>query len=273
MGDVIPRYLYFVYLAAYLVSLVIGILALTGIAPLASVYGTCSSVFAHLVLAYILYLALSEVAGHRAWLIGLVRGLDEAVGRSGNEGVRALSLTTGRLRSEASRLPARAKPAIFAAVIASTNLAGIALVLWASSGVVRAAATFPPNVEELMLYAAVSLAGSALLIVCLVFTVYALHVVNGDLFRAEGIEEELLVAVRGLADRLGLEPVSAERGFRVSKRSTALYVVLTIVTLGYFMLYWVYAAVFKDLNGHLAEDERLKPAISGVLERLQAAQS
>lgn len=57
-------------------------------------------------------------------------------------------------------------------------------------------------------------------------------------------------------DQFGIEPVPA--------RSTAMYVVLSILTLGLFTLYWRYTQM-ADGNAHFDSDDRMEDAILGGL--------
>jgi len=71
----VPKYLYFVFLITYLISTVFGILAISNI--ISSLYGTGIGMFAELVLAYIIYLALGELLKHREELVKIASELVE----------------------------------------------------------------------------------------------------------------------------------------------------------------------------------------------------
>ena len=55
-------------------------------------------------------------------------------------------------------------------------------------------------------------------------------------------------------------PITAEQQYEVPKRSFAIYLTLTIITLGVFGIYWSYT-IFKDYNEHFKTQWRLEDEI------------
>ena len=87
-------------------------------------------------------------------------------------------------------------------------------------------------------------------IVSFILLIYIYHSLNKDFVKLESIEDSGFRQI-GWRD---------ERRFKVVDRSTAIYIVLTIITLGIFMLYWLYTVV-KDPNEHFREDWRIEDSI------------
>ena len=88
-------------------------------------------------------------------------------------------------------------------------------------------------------------------IISLILGAYIFHSLNKDFYRLEYIENNAYV-------QLGWK---GERYNKIPNRSTILYIVLTIVTLGLFGLYWVYTIV-QDPNEHFKEDWRIEDSIT-----------
>lgn len=88
-------------------------------------------------------------------------------------------------------------------------------------------------------------------IASLILLLYIFHSLNKDFVKLESIENNgfMQIGWRG------------ERHFKMVDRSTALYIVLTIITLGIFMLYWIYT-IAKDPNEHFREDWRIEDSIT-----------
>jgi len=87
-------------------------------------------------------------------------------------------------------------------------------------------------------------------ILSLILLIYIYHSLNKDFVKLESIENNgfMLIGWKG------------ERRYKIVDRSTAIYIVLTIITLGIFMLYWLYTVV-KDPNEHFREDWRIEDSI------------
>jgi len=88
-------------------------------------------------------------------------------------------------------------------------------------------------------------------IISLILIAYIFHSLNKDFYRLEYIENNAYV-------QLGWK---GERYKKMPDRSTILYIVLTIVTLGIFGLYWVYT-IAQDPNEHFREDWRIEDSIT-----------
>jgi hypothetical protein len=88
-------------------------------------------------------------------------------------------------------------------------------------------------------------------IVAGILTLYIFHSLNKDYVKIERAENNGFMQIGWKGDRY----------FKMIDRSTALYIVLTIITLGIFMLYWIYT-VAKDPNEHFREDWRIEDSIT-----------
>jgi len=123
----------------------------------------------------------------------------------------------------------------------------------------------------MLLLGSISLIGAILLLTYLVLIMYTLYILNDDLYHMDRVEDELATVVRTITNKLSITLTDIERTFKVNKRSAALYVLLTLITLNYFMLYWIYATIFKDLNNHLKEDERIMPILVKTIDNIPGA--
>lgn len=93
---------------------------------------------------------------------------------------------------------------------------------------------------------------------------YTNHVLNADLRFIEQWEDALFQNATWVMERLDL-PVRSPgpRHAPVRKRDTALYVLLTVVTVGLFAIAWR-AMMMRDGNDHFDADDRVEDAILGA---------
>lgn len=244
-----PLHLYYIFLATALTSLALGLATLP--VPVLSqnlgyrIAELSLGIFNEVVLGYILYLALRTLNLHRSEaeeLLRKVRSLAE------EQGVRseALELSSRELGRVAMRNPLAYAGSFTVLAVLTTSIAGILPNLLMG---------ISPLSEEffhiLITVAVLSFVLLAASIAACVLIFYILHVLNRDLTVLEYCEDAVSVALRTLGK------IVPERRYRVPRRSTALYVVLSLITLGLFILYWVYAVIFKDYPRHLYEDLEL----------------
>ena len=98
-----------------------------------------------------------------------------------------------------------------------------------------------------------------------IVVLYVYHFLNKDFHRHE--RREMLI-YDNLARILEKRNIPAPRlRNTVPDRSTVLYIVLSIITLGLFSLYWVYTLA-KDPNEHFMEHRRVEPELVRALESL-----
>lgn len=88
-------------------------------------------------------------------------------------------------------------------------------------------------------------------IVSAILIFYIFHSLNKDFVKIERAENNGFIQIGWKGDRY----------FKMVDRSTVLYIVLTIITFGIFMLYWIYT-VAKDPNEHFKEDWRIEDSIT-----------
>lgn len=100
-------------------------------------------------------------------------------------------------------------------------------------------------IEILIFLAAISLIVAVAALAYIILLIYTLHMVNRHIGHIDR-------AINSSADALSrISPLQAMvMGRRLGGRRTLLYIVLTLVTLGFFLLYWVWT-----LNSDLAECE------------------
>jgi hypothetical protein len=97
---------------------------------------------------------------------------------------------------------------------------------------------------------------------------YVYYFLHKDLVVHQRAEAEYIEKASALLNKLGIgkHPVSVEQV--VPDRSYALYLLLSIVTLGIFGIYWNYT-FFKDGNQHFLEHRRFEDQLMGII-RAQA---
>ncbi|MGH2829245.1 MAG: DUF4234 domain-containing protein [Actinomycetota bacterium] len=89
---------------------------------------------------------------------------------------------------------------------------------------------------------------------------YVNHFLNADFRFLDTWESSFSQNVEWVLQRLGLPAGLPARTRQTPVRSTAVYVLLTIVTLGLFAIWWRYA-MMKDGNDHFDEDDAVENAI------------
>ncbi len=96
---------------------------------------------------------------------------------------------------------------------------------------------------------------------------YIAHFLNKDFRKHELREKRLLSLINNIIKKYGA-PGIVRFEEKVPDRSTLLYIILTIVTLGFFGLYWIYTLA-KDPNEHFKQHRVLENQLVGFLENLQ----
>ena len=105
----------------------------------------------------------------------------------------------------------------------------------------------------------------SILVPFLIFYVY--HFLNKDFYKHERHEDHVMEDLNRAIQELGGEPVRVRRIQAIPDRSTVVYIVLTIVTMGLFVLYWVYTLT-KDPNQHFMEHRRWEDDLLSSFEKL-----
>ena len=106
-------------------------------------------------------------------------------------------------------------------------------------------------------------------ILCLfipLLTLYVYHFLNKEFHKHSVRERHLAEDIRASLEELGVTRFPAEYPAEVPNRSTILYIILTIVTLGIFGLYWVYTLT-KDPNEHFRSHRSIEKSLVSALER------
>lgn len=93
---------------------------------------------------------------------------------------------------------------------------------------------------------------------------YINHFLNKDLRFYEEWESSYAANAEWVMSRLGYPVQLPPRRQPIRDRSTGLYVLLTIVTVGIFSLYWRYATMM-DGNGHFDDDVAVEDALLSAL--------
>jgi len=93
---------------------------------------------------------------------------------------------------------------------------------------------------------------------------YVAHFLNKDFRKHEVRESRVMDLTSSILKKYGVEtPMKFERKF--PNRSTILYIVLSIVTLGIFTLYWMYTLA-NDPNNHFKQHRALEAKLLSALE-------
>ncbi len=95
---------------------------------------------------------------------------------------------------------------------------------------------------------------------------YIAHFLNKD-FRKHELRERRLISLINNVLRKHGAPGIVKFEEKVPDRSTLLYIVLTIITLGFFGLYWIYTLA-KDPNEHFKQHRVVENQLVGFLENL-----
>ncbi len=102
------------------------------------------------------------------------------------------------------------------------------------------------------------------------YIIYVFHFLNKDFVRHSERESILIRELIGaLRERDPSLALSAEEFRTVGDRSTLLYVILMIVTLGLFNVYWVYVLT-KDPNEHFESHANVESKLIASFERIVA---
>ena len=102
---------------------------------------------------------------------------------------------------------------------------------------------------------------------------YVFYFLMKDFYNHERREDSFWETISSNLGRIGVTftlPVPLRRNL-VPNRSFAVYIVLTIVTLGIFGLYWFYILI-KDPNEHFREHATLEPQLNNALARISETQ-
>jgi Domain of unknown function (DUF4234) len=95
-------------------------------------------------------------------------------------------------------------------------------------------------------------------------SLYPLYFLNKDLQRHQAAEAEYVDKASMLLTKLGVGRHAVVAEQVAPDRSYPLYVVLSIVTLGVFGYYWLYALI-KDGNDHFAENDRFEDQLLATI--------
>lgn len=87
-----------------------------------------------------------------------------------------------------------------------------------------------------------------------------------DFRRHESREDRVLEDVDAMITSIGGTPLP-RRGESIPNRSFALYLILSVVTLGIFGIYWTYALI-RDPNVHFREQARMEDELLSRLEQV-----
>jgi hypothetical protein len=103
-----------------------------------------------------------------------------------------------------------------------------------------------------------------LLLVHAVLMFYMLHFVTDDMWRHDQEWTGFARATKVSLARAGATAGGLDEGYPLEKKPTVLFVVVTFLTMGLFLVYWWYAAV-KDTNSHYEKQARFEDQLLGML--------
>lgn len=87
------------------------------------------------------------------------------------------------------------------------------------------------------------------------------YLLMDDFLKYERNERELLDVLSPAANQLGIITASIETEQSIEERSFAMYLILTLITLGIFGVYW-YSVILNDPNRHFFEHVRWEELLS-----------
>jgi len=100
---------------------------------------------------------------------------------------------------------------------------------------------------------------------------YIYYFLMKDVYRHSRRQNDIIEGCTGALSTLGVSTtgISTASGYQyqVPKRSFALYIILTIITLGIFGIYWLYV-IFKDWNEHFKTQWQLEDEILTSIKSL-----
>ncbi len=94
---------------------------------------------------------------------------------------------------------------------------------------------------------------------------YVYYFLMKDFNKHERREDALWAETRRILDKAGIKLEIPARTNPLLERSFALYMILTIITLGLFGIYWLYA-LLKDPNTHFEYHAKMEDQVVSVLE-------
>ncbi len=99
-----------------------------------------------------------------------------------------------------------------------------------------------------------------------ILLIYVYHFLNRDFFMHEIREDAFLEGISRLLSDAGID-FNYIRFSYVRDRNTILYLILTLITFGFFVLYWVYTLT-KDPNNHFMEHRKWEDQLLNALRRI-----
>jgi len=104
-----------------------------------------------------------------------------------------------------------------------------------------------------------------LIIVLPIVILYVMHFLTRDFYEHEQREQIIYKNLAEILKRRGIALQIPET--RIPDRNTILYIILTIITLGLFSIYWVYA-ITKDPNEHFGEHKKFEQNLLLALSKV-----
>jgi len=106
-------------------------------------------------------------------------------------------------------------------------------------------------------------------IVGLPILIYVYHFLNKDFSIHSKMERYVLSSFSSVAVEVdpSFKPISFHSDYEFPDRSTAVYIVATIATLGFFILYWIYTLT-KDPNEHFREHKVMEDRLLEELSKI-----
>lgn len=104
----------------------------------------------------------------------------------------------------------------------------------------------------------------------LLILIYIFHFLNRDFLAHSRMERYILSSFSSIAVEVNprFKPVGFSPDYVFPDRSTAVYIVATIVTLGFFILYWIYTLT-NDPNKHFREHRVMEDKLLEELSKLE----
>ena len=104
----------------------------------------------------------------------------------------------------------------------------------------------------------------------LLAVLYVYYFLTKDFFRHERREDQFIQGLLGVLAMAGVQVSLPYRNPPLSERSFAVYVVLSVVTLGFFWVYWVYVLLI-DPNNHFRQQAMVEDTLMTQISTLLAS--
>lgn len=124
--------------------------------------------------------------------------------------------------------------------------------------------TYSLFTNDFHLYDRLTVVYYLILVVHVPLLFYMLHFMTDDVWRHDAAWTDFTVGARVALAQAGFTAGALEVGPPLQRRSTGLYILASVITLGLFLIYWWYAAI-NDRNTHFEKQARFEDQLMQLL--------